>query len=162
MSQRILVTGAAGFIGAALCERLLNDGLQVLGIDNLNDYYDVGLKRARLKRLAQFKTYRNEVLDVADAAKFNAVYRDFRPDRVVHLAAQAGVRYSIDNPHVYVDANIKGFLNVLEAVRHFGPRTWSSPRRRVFTAPTPRCRTRFTNRPNTRSRFTPRRKKPTR
>ena len=117
--MRILITGAAGFIGAALTERAIGDGHTVLGVDNVNDYYDVGLKRARLARLAH-PNFTFHELDVADTRAFTAAYAGFKPDRVAHLAAQAGVRYSIDNPHAYVDANVKGFLNVLEAARHLG------------------------------------------
>ena len=117
--MRILVTGAAGFIGAALSERLLRDGHHVLGLDNLNAYYDVELKNARVRRLAH-PNFEFRTVDVADTEKFTAAYAEFKPARTAHLAAQAGVRYSLENPHAYIDANVKGFLNVLEAARHHG------------------------------------------
>jgi UDP-glucuronate 4-epimerase len=116
--MRILVTGAAGFIGAALAERLLERGDSVVGIDNLNDYYDVALKQARLDRIARHPRFRFERLDIADRAAMVCLFADTRFDVVVHLAAQAGVRHSIDNPSSYVDANLVGFGNVLEGCRH--------------------------------------------
>jgi UDP-glucuronate 4-epimerase len=115
--MKILVTGAAGFIGMHVAERLLARGDEVVGIDNLNDYYAVSLKEARLARLAGRAGWRFERLDVADGAALDALFARERPDRVVHLAAQAGVRYSIENPHAYGAANLTGFLNVLEACR---------------------------------------------
>ena len=118
--MRIVVTGAAGFIGSFVSHRLLDRGDEVVGIDNLNDYYDVQLKRSRLDRLLQRDGYRHEYIDIADAEAMHRVFRDARPARVVHLAAQAGVRYSLENPQAYVDANVTGFLNVLECVRHTG------------------------------------------
>lgn len=116
--MKILVTGAAGFIGARLCERLLDRGDEILGVDNLNDYYDVRLKEARLARLEGRSGFSFRKLDIADRPAMEALFGDARPARVVHLAAQAGVRYSLENPHAYVDANIVGTMNVLEGCRH--------------------------------------------
>ena len=116
--MKILVTGAAGFIGAALSHRLLDRGDEVVGIDNLNDYYDVSLKEARLARLTRRDGFRFERLDVADREGMSRLFREHRFDAVMHLAAQAGVRYSLENPHAYVDANLVGFVNVLEGCRH--------------------------------------------
>ena len=116
--MRLLVTGAAGFIGFHLCRRLLADGAQVLGIDNLNDYYDVGLKRARLERLRPMAGFRFERADIADRAGMAGIFAEEKFDAVVHLAAQAGVRHSIENPLAYVDANVTGFAHVLEGCRH--------------------------------------------
>ena len=116
--MRVLVTGAAGFIGAALIERLLARGDEVLGVDNLNAYYDPTLKEARLARLTPQAGFRFERQDIADREGLARLFRDWRPNRVVNLAAQAGVRYSIENPHAYVDANLVGFMNVLEGCRH--------------------------------------------
>lgn len=115
--MRVLVTGAAGFIGAAVAERLLQRGDSVIGIDNLNDYYDPRLKEARLQRLRRHQAFAFDKLDLADAERLRRLLRQHPPQRVVHLAAQAGVRYSIDNPSAYVEANIVGFLSILEAVR---------------------------------------------
>jgi UDP-glucuronate 4-epimerase len=118
MMKKILVTGAAGFIGAAYAKRLCEAGFEVLGIDNLNDYYDVSLKEARLGTLADFSNFEFCQIDLADRAAMADMFAAWRPQIVVNLAAQAGVRYSIDNPHAYVDSNLQGFLNVLEGVRH--------------------------------------------
>lgn len=118
--MKIIVTGAAGFIGSFTSHRLLDRGDQVVGIDNLNDYYDVALKRARLDRLQNRDGFIFEKLDIADRAALDSVFERFKPDRVVHLAAQAGVRYSLENPQAYVDANITGFLNILENLRNHG------------------------------------------
>ena len=118
--MRILVTGAAGFIGSSTSHRILDRGDEVVGIDNLNDYYDVSLKEARLDRLKSREGFRFERLDIEDRSGMDRLFRDARPDRVVHLAAQAGVRYSLENPQAYVDANVTGFLNVLENVRNLG------------------------------------------
>src|SRR3989338_146711 len=113
----ILVTGATGFIGAALCERLLKDGHTVLGIDNLNNYYNPKLKQARLERLKgpnwQFKR-----LDIANRAAMEQLFQEHKFERVIHLAAQAGVRHSVTHPHIYTESNITGFLHVLEGCRH--------------------------------------------
>jgi len=116
--MRILITGAAGFIGSTLAHRLLDRGDEVLGYDNLNDYYDVRLKQARLDRLLEREGFRFIKGALEDRPVLEAAFDDFRPQRVVNLAAQAGVRYSLENPRAYVDANIVGFLNILEACRH--------------------------------------------
>jgi UDP-glucuronate 4-epimerase len=114
----VLLTGAAGFIGFHVAQRLLADGHHVLGLDNLNAYYDPTLKQARLDQLTPHAAFTFERLDVSDRAGMAELFRRHRPARVVHLAAQAGVRYSLRNPHAYVDANLVGFLNVLEGCRH--------------------------------------------
>ncbi len=114
----ILVTGAAGFIGFHLSMRLLADGYMVVGLDNLNNYYDVRLKEARLERLKAFDNFRFVRLDLADREGMKQLFADYEFDRVVHLAAQAGVRYSLENPHAYVESNLMGFMNVLEGCRH--------------------------------------------
>jgi UDP-glucuronate 4-epimerase len=115
-----LVTGSAGFIGYHTAERLLARGDQVLGVDNLNDYYDVRLKEARLERLTRHPGFRFHRLDIADRAAMERLFAAEKPKRVIHLAAQAGVRYSIQNPHAYVDSNLVGFVNILEGCRHNG------------------------------------------
>ncbi|MCW5567168.1 MAG: NAD-dependent epimerase [Dokdonella sp.] len=118
--MRILVTGAAGFIGSALSARLLARGDEVLGYDNLNDYYDPTLKEARLARLTPHAGFRCVRASLEDRDAMNAAFADFRPQRVVNLAAQAGVRYSLQNPQAYIDSNLVGFTNILEACRHGG------------------------------------------
>ncbi|ROR29649.1 NAD-dependent epimerase [Inmirania thermothiophila] len=120
MARRYLVTGAAGFIGAATALRLLERGDEVVGLDNLSDYYDVSLKEARLARLAPFPAFRFVRADVADRAAMRALFAAERFDCVIHLAAQAGVRYSLENPDAYVDTNLVGFGNILEGCRHGG------------------------------------------
>jgi UDP-glucuronate 4-epimerase len=117
---KVLVTGAAGFIGSHVSHRLMDRGDQVVGLDNLNDYYDPTLKEARLARLTPKAGFRFAKLDLADGAGMSALFKAERFDRVVHLAAQAGVRYSLENPQAYVDSNITGTLNVLEGCRHNG------------------------------------------
>ncbi|MGA9827301.1 MAG: NAD-dependent epimerase [Rhodanobacteraceae bacterium] len=116
--MRVLITGAAGFIGAALSERLLARGDEVLGYDNVNAYYDPSLKEARLARLAPQPGFRLVRADLEDRRALDHAFAEFQPQRVVNLAAQAGVRYSIENPYAYVDSNLVGFINVLEACRH--------------------------------------------
>ncbi len=116
--MKILLTGAAGFIGMTTAQRLLARGDEVVGLDNLNDYYDVTLKQARLARLTPHPGFRFVQMDVADRPGMEALFAAERFDRVIHLAAQAGVRYSLKNPHAYIDSNIVGFMNVLEGCRH--------------------------------------------
>ncbi len=116
--MKILVTGTAGFIGSHLAHRLLDRGDEVIGVDNLNDYYDVNLKKARLARLTVKTGFTEVRQDIADRAAMAALFAEHKPERVVHLAAQAGVRYSIENPQAYVDANLVGFMNILEGCRH--------------------------------------------
>jgi UDP-glucuronate 4-epimerase len=116
----ILLTGAAGFIGYHTARRLLERGDRVVGVDSLNDYYDVALKEARLERLRAFANFSFERLDIADRDSMKSLFDRVRPVGVVNLAAQAGVRYSIENPHAYTDSNITGFLNILEGCRHNG------------------------------------------
>lgn len=116
--MKLLVTGAAGFIGFHTARRLLERGDEVVGLDNLNAYYDPGLKAARLEILRRHAAFRFVKIDVADREAMDALFRAEKFQRVVHLAAQAGVRYSIDNPHVYVQSNITGFLHVIEGCRH--------------------------------------------
>jgi UDP-glucuronate 4-epimerase len=118
--MKILVTGSAGFIGAALTLRLLERGDAVVGYDNLNDYYDVNLKRARLARLQAYPSFTEVRANLEDRATLTETVAQHQPRRVVNLAAQAGVRYSIQNPHAYVDSNLVGFVNLLEACRHHG------------------------------------------
>ena len=116
--MKILLTGAAGFIGMTTTLRLLARGDTVVGLDNLNDYYEVSLKHNRLARLTPHANFRFVKLDVADRAGMEKLFAEERFDRVIHLAAQAGVRYSLQNPHAYIDSNIVGFMNVLEGCRH--------------------------------------------
>ena len=118
--MKILVTGAAGFIGAALSERLLARGDEVIGIDNLNDYYDVNLKLARLDRVRSHQRFTFVKTSLEDRAAMEGLFQQYQPQRVVNLAAQAGVRYSLENPMAYIDANIVGFTNILEGCRHHG------------------------------------------
>lgn len=116
--MKILITGSAGFIGSAICLRLLARGDEVIGVDNLNDYYDPALKRARLARQADHPGYVDVFADIADRAAMQATFASYQPDRVIHLAAQAGVRYSLVNPHAYIESNVLGFMNILEGCRH--------------------------------------------
>ena len=116
--NRVIVTGAAGFIGFHLSMRLLKDGCHVTGIDNLNSYYDVKLKEARLEKLTSFENFSFYKIDLSDKKSLEEIFNNTKHDVVVNLAAQAGVRYSIENPHAYVDSNIVGFVNLLESCRH--------------------------------------------
>jgi UDP-glucuronate 4-epimerase len=118
--MRVLVTGAAGFIGYHTAARLLDRGDEVIGLDNLSPYYDVSLKEARLKRLKEHGRFRFIKADLADRDAVEATFAEEKPERVIHLAAQAGVRYSLDHPHAYISSNITGFLHVLEGCRHHG------------------------------------------
>ncbi|MDV7394063.1 GDP-mannose 4,6-dehydratase, partial [Arthrospira platensis SPKY1] len=132
--MKVLITGAAGFIGYHFCKKLLErTRWEIVGIDNLNDYYDPAIKQARLRNLgiddpvegSKSKTCPNFwffPLDVEDRHAIDRLFQDFRFDVCVHLAAQAGVRYSLDHPHPYVQTNVAGFLHILEAARHFGLR----------------------------------------
>ena len=114
----VFITGGAGFIGAALSKRLLDDGMTVIGLDNLNDYYDVKIKNARLEKLGEYKNYTFIKGDMADKECVEKIFSEYKPEYVVNLGAQAGVRYSIENPQAYIDSNVTGFFNVLEACRH--------------------------------------------
>jgi UDP-glucuronate 4-epimerase len=118
--MRVLVTGSAGFIGSNLALRLLARGDSVIGVDNLNDYYDVRLKEARLERVRGYDAFTDLRLDLEDREGIAAAFAEHKPDRVVNLAAQAGVRYSIENPLAYVDTNLVGFAHILEGCRHNG------------------------------------------
>jgi UDP-glucuronate 4-epimerase len=118
--MKVMVTGSAGFIGAAVSERLIARGDRVIGVDNLDPYYDVQLKEARLARLTIHDNFLDARVDIADGAALADVFSKNRPDRVVNLAAQAGVRYSLENPHAYVNTNLVGFTNILEGCRHNG------------------------------------------
>jgi UDP-glucuronate 4-epimerase len=118
--MKVLVTGTAGFIGSHVALRLLARGDEVVGLDNLSDYYDVNLKHARLARVQAHAGYTHVHADLADRTAMEALFATHKPQRVVHLAAQAGVRYAAENPHVYVASNVTGFLHVLEGCRHHG------------------------------------------
>lgn len=117
--ERILVTGCAGFIGMHLTRRLLKEGYKVFGIDNINSYYDPKIKEDRLNKILEYDNFKFEKVDISRLGKLNNVFKLFKPDKVFNLAAQAGVRYSIDNPHEYISSNIVGFINILECVRHY-------------------------------------------
>ncbi len=117
--MKILVTGVAGFIGFHLSKAILEKGNEVVGIDNLNDYYEQNLKTSRLKILKEINGFTFHKLDLKDKVKVDAIFEKYKPEYIVNLAAQAGVRYSIENPYAYVDSNLIGFMNILEACRHF-------------------------------------------
>ena len=118
--MKVLLTGAAGFIGMHCIERLLARGDTVVGVDNMNDYYEVSLKEARLARILDHTNFSTHRISVEDREAMAALFAAERPDRVIHLAAQAGVRYSLENPHAYIDANLQGFINILEGCRQNG------------------------------------------
>lgn len=115
---KVLVTGAAGFVGFFVCQRLLDEGYEVIGLDNLNDYYSVQLKRDRLTQLRPHSQFTFHLLDLHDRAGMEALFANQAFTHVIHLAAQAGVRYSLENPHAYAEGNLSGFLNILEGCRH--------------------------------------------
>lgn len=117
--KKILITGVAGFIGAALAKQLLENGQQVIGIDNMNSYYDVRLKENRLKIIEGYEKFSFEKIDVSDKESVENIFKKNKPDYIIHLAAQAGVRYSIDNPDAYIKSNIIGFYNIIEACRKY-------------------------------------------
>jgi UDP-glucuronate 4-epimerase len=120
MDSTVVVTGAAGFIGMHVCKRLAASGERVVGVDNLNDYYDPALKRARLDQLRELPGFEFRLLDIAQAQDVDALFASLKPRRVVHLAAQAGVRYALTKPFAYVDSNLQGATAILEACRHHG------------------------------------------
>ena len=114
-----MITGGAGFIGYHLIKRLLYEGSYIICIDNINDYYDVKLKHSRLKYLKPYDRLTFIKADISDKEKINNIFKEYKPNVVINLAAQAGVRYSIDNPDVYIQSNVIGFYNILEACRHY-------------------------------------------
>ncbi|XKE94024.1 NAD-dependent epimerase [Metaplanococcus flavidus] len=116
--KKVLVTGAAGFIGSHLSRRLLDEGYEVIGIDNLNDYYDVNLKISRLNLIKNHKNFNFKQVSLEDKESMEQLFAEYQPHVVVNLAAQAGVRYSLENPHAYIEANVVGFTNILEGARH--------------------------------------------
>lgn len=118
--MKLLITGTAGFIGNRLAQRLLERGEEVIGIDNLNDYYDVTLKEARLAKIKDYPGFTEARIDIEDRPAMEALFAKHKPNKVVNLAAQAGVRYSLENPHSYVESNIVGFMNILEGCRYNG------------------------------------------
>tara|TARA_Y100000768_G_C23986829_1_gene689417 strand:+ start:2727 stop:3680 length:954 start_codon:yes stop_codon:yes gene_type:complete len=115
---KVLLTGSAGFIGLHLARKLLKNGYEVFGVDNLNDYYDTNLKKDRLNILQSYEKFNFKKADIADRDQISEIFKKFQPEKVVNLAAQAGVRYSLINPHAYMDSNLVGFLNILELCRH--------------------------------------------
>ncbi len=117
--EKILVTGCSGFIGMHLCRRLLDDGYHVYGIDNMNDYYDLCLKQSRLDLLSSYINFSFQKFDIANLRDVNEAFEKIKPNKVVNLAAQAGVRYSLVNPHVYIESNIVGFTNIIEACKNY-------------------------------------------
>ena len=117
--MKILITGAAGFIGFHLSKKLLDQSYQIIGIDNLNDYYDPSLKQSRLEILGKYNNFNFHKVDLKDKAAVDNIFETYHPTHVINLAAQAGVRYSIENPYAYVDSNLTGFMNILEACRNY-------------------------------------------
>jgi UDP-glucuronate 4-epimerase len=119
MMKKVLVTGAAGFIGSHLSKRLLKEGYEVVGIDNINDYYDVNLKLSRLELLQDKERFMFEKVSLENKEAMESIFSNYKPDIVVNLAAQAGVRYSLENPQAYIESNVVGFTNILEGCRHY-------------------------------------------
>ena len=117
--KKTIVTGSAGFIGSALCLKLLERGDNIIGIDNHNDYYDPGLKESRLMRLEKYSNYLHYRIDLSNKKDLEEIFQNHKPQQVVNLAAQAGVRYSMENPLAYINTNIVGFANILENCRHY-------------------------------------------
>ncbi len=117
--EKILITGCAGFIGMHLCKRLLNDGYEILGIDNMNDYYSPRLKEMRLDQLKVFDNFSFIKADISKSEEIKTIFKDFKPERVINLAAQAGVRYSLQNPQSYINSNVVGFMNILEMCKEY-------------------------------------------
>ena len=117
--DKILVTGCSGFIGMHLCRKLLDNGYYVYGVDNMNDYYDISLKKARLNLLSDHKNFTFNKIDISNLEDINKAFKVFNPAKVVNLAAQAGVRYSLKNPHAYIQSNVVGFTNVIEACKNY-------------------------------------------
>tara|TARA_Y100000816_G_scaffold261472_1_gene218487 strand:- start:1984 stop:3003 length:1020 start_codon:yes stop_codon:yes gene_type:complete len=117
--MRYLLTGAAGFIGYHVCEKILKKNSNLLGIDSLNSYYNVGLKKERLKKLKKYKKFKFIKANISNTKLIKKIFKKYKPDVVINLAAQAGVRYSLKNPHAYIDSNIKGFLNILEECKNY-------------------------------------------
>ncbi len=118
--KKIIITGSAGFIGFSLCKRLLDLGENIIGLDNHNDYYDPKIKQERVKKLKKYSNYQHYVVDISDKYKLEKIFKFHKPQKVVNLAAQAGVRYSLENPQAYINSNIVGFVNILEACRNYG------------------------------------------
>jgi len=118
-NNRIIVTGSSGFIGMHLCIKLLENNFQVLGIDNMNNYYSLKLKKDRLRMLMEYKNFKFEKVNISNYKKLNLIFLSFKPHKVINLAAQAGVRYSITNPSAYISSNVDGFMNILECCRHY-------------------------------------------
>ena len=117
--MKILLTGSAGFIGYHVAKKMLDNGYKIFGLDNLNDYYDVNLKKARLASLQKSADYTNLIMDIGDFNQLNKVFEKHKPERIIHLAAQPGVRHSLKEPRAYINSNIYSFLNILEASRNF-------------------------------------------
>ena len=161
MSPKILVTGAAGFIGFHLCRRLLAAGDQVIGLDNLNEYYDVRLKLDRLERIKDHDHFHFFQIDLSDREAVARLFAEQRFDKVVNLAAQAGVRYSLVNPYAYADTNLMGFLNILKGAGITRSSTWSLPPPVRFMGPTPGCLFPCTTTSITRFLYMPPPKRPT-
>ncbi len=120
MMRKILVTGSSGFIGMHLCKNLLDDGYRVHGVDNMNEYYDVRLKKERLKVLSKYDNFTFDKIDLANIHDIENNFKKFKPEKVVNLAAQAGVRYSLVNPHAYIQSNVVGFTNLIETCKNYG------------------------------------------